>query len=156
MYKILVSGLAYDNGKSGISDYINNTINQLSKDNQIELLLLEKDISSFPIKNKNIKIISVPNHLKKPIINMLWHFFILPFTIKKNKYDFIFLPAGNRRLMFFYPMYTITTVHDLSQFHIKNKYSFLRMIFIKTLIPAFTTRGKWFCLGVNGQEYFSL
>ena len=39
--------------------------------------------------------------------------------------------------MLFYPVYTIATFHDLSQFYIQGKYDLFRMIYIKYVIPLF-------------------
>lgn len=96
MYNIFVSGMAYDEGKSGISDYMNNVISELVKSNKVDLLLLEKDKEVFPVKHSNLNFITIPNYLSSPIVNMLWHLFILPIFRNYGKYDFIFLPAGNR------------------------------------------------------------
>lgn len=136
MKNIFISCFAFDEGKSGISNYIENTLYHLAQDNNLFVVILEKDIVHYTRKHKNIHFISMPNILEKPILNMLFHLFILPFFITK-KYDFIFLPAGNRRLLSFYPIYTIATIHDLSQYSVKSKYSFLRMFYIKKVIPFF-------------------
>ena len=137
MYKIFVSLMAYDKGQSGISDYINNVVFQLSKKHKLDLLILESDIKNFPIVSDNIKFIKVSDNFAKPIYNMLWHLFILPFKYNLKKYDFLFLPAGNRRIFAFYPTFTISTFHDLSQFHIANKYDGFRMFYIRKVIPFF-------------------
>jgi len=137
MYKIFVSGMAYDEGKSGISDYMNNVIAELVKNHQVDLLMLASDAEIFPVKSANLNFIKVSNKLGKPIFNMLWHLFILPGTIEKQKYDFVFLPAGNRRIMFKYLLPTLVTFHDLSQFHISAKYDGFRMFYIKKVIPLF-------------------
>jgi len=137
MYRIFVSGMAYDEGKSGISDYTNNVLKELVKNHKIDFLMFKKDVDIFPFRHKNLTILTVQDSLSKPIINMLWHLFILPISRNFRKYDFIFLPAGNRRLFWIYPQFTITTFHDLSQFHIQGKYDKLRMIYIKKIIPFF-------------------
>ncbi|MCK4957237.1 MAG: glycosyltransferase family 4 protein [Candidatus Cloacimonetes bacterium] len=142
MYKILVSIMAYDNGQSGISDYINNVVYQLSKTNKLDLLILENDLEKFPVKNENINFIKVTHKLSKPIFNMLWHLFIVPFKYDLKKYDFAFLPAGNRRLFCHYPIFTITTFHDLSQFHIAQKYDRFRMFYIRKVIPFFLKKAN--------------
>ncbi|MDN5354158.1 MAG: hypothetical protein PWQ09_914 [Candidatus Cloacimonadota bacterium] len=134
--------MAYDNGKSGISLYIRKVVKYLSKDHQIELLMLKKDAKIFSIKNKNLKIITVSNFWAKPVINMLWHLFILPFTRNYKKYDFILLPAGNRRIFCYYPCYTIVTFHDLSQFYITHKYDRFRMFYIKKIVPFFLKKAN--------------
>jgi glycosyltransferase involved in cell wall biosynthesis len=139
-YHIFVSGLAYDEGKSGISDYLNNIIKVLVQNHKIDLLMLASDIACFPVSSPNLKLIPLPDKLKKPILNMLWHLFILPGKFDLSRYDFIFLPAGNRRVLSSYPSPTIVTFHDLSQFHIPAKYDALRMLYIKSVIPFFVKK----------------
>ena len=139
-YRIFVSGLAYDEGKSGISDYLNNVICQLTIDHQVDMIMLEDDINKFPVKNENLHLISVSRKLKRPVFNMLWHLFVLPGKYKFSNYDFIFLPAGNRRIMAKYPIPSIVTFHDLSQFHIPGKYDTLRMLYIKKVIPFYVKK----------------
>jgi glycosyltransferase involved in cell wall biosynthesis len=92
----------------------------------------------------------VPASLKKPIFNVLWHLLVLPFRIDKSAYSWMFLPAGNRRLMAFYPIQTVVTMHDLSQFHVQGKYDFFRMFYIKHVIPFFLKRAdKIFTVSEN-------
>ncbi len=136
-YNIFVSGLAYDAGKSGIADYTNNVVRELSKNHKVSILLLPEDVKIFPIKNANISFVIAPAYLRKAFKSMFWHLFFLPFRIMKSDYDCIFLPAGNRRLLSFYPKPTVVTFHDLSQFHINNKYDDFRMFYIKKVIPFF-------------------
>lgn len=128
--------MAFDEGKSGISFYIRKVVKYLSLTNKVDLLLLKKDVKVWKQKSDNIHIKTVSNLLSNPIVNMPWHL-LLPLFINLKKYDFILLPAGNRRLFCFYPRYTVVTFHDLSQFHIKEKYDFFRMFYIKKIVPIF-------------------
>lgn len=137
MYKIFVSAMGYDSGRSGISTYINECVNELVKNHKVDLLILKKDRSAFPIDNENLSFIEVSNFYNKPVLNMLWHLFIVPFTKNLKQYDFCFLPAANRRLFCRNPVPAIAVFHDLSQFNIKAKYSFLRMFYIKRVTPLF-------------------
>lgn len=137
MKKIFASALAFDEGKSGISNYIENTLFNLAHDNTIYVAILKSDIKNFTRKHKNIHFIALPDFLSHSILNLIFHMFFLPFYVSKSKYDFLFLPAANRRLMAFYPIYTIATFHDLSQFNVEKKYDFFRMIYIKYFIPVF-------------------
>ena len=136
MKNIFVSALAFDEGKSGISNYIENSVYNLAVSNNVHVAILKKDIKNYTRTHKNIHFITYPDFLGNPILNLLFHFFILPFLISKQ-YDFIFLPAANRRLMLFYPLYTIATFHDLSQFYIPGKYGLMRMFYIRYFIPIF-------------------
>ena len=141
MHRILVSAMGYDGGKSGISEYIRSTVLKLAENNKIDLIILKKELPNFPHQESdNINLIVYSNLLAKPAINMLWHLFILPFTLNFKKYDFIFLPAGNRRLFCRYPIKTYITMHDLSQYHIENKYDGFRMFYVKKIIPRFLSK----------------
>jgi glycosyltransferase involved in cell wall biosynthesis len=143
MHNILISGMAYDGGKSGVSVYMNNLIKELAHENLLHVVMLEEDIKNFPsADNPNIRFIKVSNLLRSPLINMLWHLFFLPFKIMGGKYDFAILPAANRRAFWFYPFYTIAVVHDLSQYHIPAKYDFLRMLYIKKILPYCVNRAN--------------
>lgn len=137
--RILVSGLAYDDGKSGISEYIQKVVEQLSRIASVDMIILAQDIPHFPIKHPSLHFIPVSNRLHRPIFSMLYHLYLLPYKIRKwkDKYDLLFLPAGNRRLMSFYPIRTVVTVHDLSQFHITLKYDRFRMFYITRIIPHY-------------------
>ena len=46
--------MAYDDGKSGIGGYINETVRSLAVNHTVEILLLKKDKDSFPVKNVKI------------------------------------------------------------------------------------------------------
>jgi len=139
MYKIFVSAMAYDSGKSGISVYINNVLRELSKEHQLEVLALRDDIELLP-ESENIKYLKVSPFLGKALINMLWHLFILPCTMSWKKYDFVILPAANRRILQFSKKFTVAVVHDLSQYHVENKYDFLRMFYCKKVLPFYLKR----------------
>jgi len=135
--KILVSCLAFDNGKSGISDYIVSTVKQMIKLHDVYLLIHPSDIEVFPLRDPHLHFIEVAEWIKKPIISMLWHLYILPWSPSLKRYDLIFLPAANRRLFCRYNHKTILTFHDLSQFHIRSKYDLLRNFYIKHIVPHY-------------------
>ncbi len=145
MIKLFVSGMAFDSGQSGISDYIINSVRELLEHASIDLMLLKKDLKAFPVRHKNLRFILVPNCLEKPVLNMAWHLFAVPFCFRLGKYDGIFLPAGNRRLLCRYPVRTVATVHDLSQFHIDGKYDVFRMFYIRHIIPHFLRKADYKC-----------
>ncbi|MCF7912913.1 MAG: glycosyltransferase family 4 protein [Candidatus Cloacimonetes bacterium] len=152
-YRIFVSGMAYDEGKSGVSDYINNIVKALSINHQVDMIMLESDVCRFPVSSPNLKIIPVSDKLKNAVINMLWHLFILPGKYNLKSYDFIFLPAANRRLLASFPIPSIVTFHDLSQFHIPAKYDAFRMFYIKIVIPFFVKKAdKILAISKNTKE----
>lgn len=134
---ILVSCLAFDEGKSGISDYIISVCSKMLENNKLTLLIHPSDAKIFPLRHANLGFIEIPEWIKRPAVSMFWHLFIIPFYYSFSTYDLVFLPAGNRRLMARYPAHTVVTFHDLSQFHIAAKYDALRMFYIKHIIPYF-------------------
>jgi glycosyltransferase involved in cell wall biosynthesis len=137
MKKILVSVLAFDEGKSGIADYTVSVCRELCKDHSLDLLIHRSDAGIFPLKHRSISFRYVPEYLKKPLFSMFWHLYCLPFVLKAGQYDLILLPAGNRRLLARYPQNTIVTFHDLAQYHIPDKYDALRMFYLKNIIPHY-------------------
>ncbi len=134
MYKILCSGMGFYNEGSGVFEYIRDTVENLCRHHRVDLLLLSRDIPLFKVKSANLKIIPVPDKLGKPWLNWLWHLF-LPFNMEMNSYDFIFLPAGNRRLFWSYPRPTIVTIHDLAQFHVRGERRWLKNFLLRRLVP---------------------
>jgi len=136
MQRVLISALAFDGGKSGIANYIENVVTSLSHHLLIDLVVNEDEKHFFEHLD-NITFIIVSRRFQKPLFNMLWHMFVLPFKVQKSRYLWMFLPAGNRRLMLFYPIKTLVTMHDLSQFHVDDKYDAFRMFYIKKVIPFF-------------------
>ena len=57
MYKIFVSALVFDEGKSGISNYIENCVYNLALNNEIYLAILKRDIKNYTRTHKNIHFI---------------------------------------------------------------------------------------------------
>lgn len=140
MYKILVSGMAYDGGKSGVSVYMNKVIAELAANHQLTLVMLKKDVAVFPVRHQNLSFIAISDRLSNPLVNMIWHLLLFPLLISRGKYDFVFLPAANRRACLWYNLFTVGTVHDLSQYHIEAKYDWFRMNYIKRVLPRCVQR----------------
>lgn len=137
MKKILYSAMPMDNGKSGISNYIFNTLDEFLKENKVSVMVLKKDLHLLAKRFPSAEYIIVPDHYSKPLQNMLWHLFIMPFSIDFSRFDFLFIPAANRRIICRRPIFSIGTVHDFSQLHVSAKYDLFRMFYIKKLIPFF-------------------
>jgi len=138
--KILIIALAFEGGKSGIADYTISVCRELSKEHQLDLLIHRSDEAIFPAANNNIRFRYVSELLKPPAISMLWHMFILPFLLRAKRYDFVFLTAGNRRIMCRFPSNCIVTIHDLAQYYIPDKFNRSRMFYVKHLVRHFIQR----------------
>jgi glycosyltransferase involved in cell wall biosynthesis len=78
--------------------------------------------------------------MRKPLLNVLWHQTALPRWCRRQKYDVLFLPAGNRRLPISVPCPTVGTVHDFSSIHVKGKYDPFRVFYITRVLPFLIKR----------------
>ena len=137
--KILVSCIPYDQGKSGISVYINHVVHELEQlGHQLTLVVEPGAVSYFA----RFPLIVAPRLAGTPVLNMLWHLFVLPFLIRRQEFHFMLITAANRRAMYFYPFFTIAVVHDLAQYHVKAKYDALRMLYLKHVLPYFAGRAN--------------
>lgn len=140
--KIGISGFAFDKGRSGVSEYINQALLNIPPDVTDVLLFIpsyELPFLSEKIKKTGLKIqsISLPD---VKIVELIFHYFIFPFYLKYFGVDCLYLPAGNRRLSYYPFGKTVTTFHDLSQYHVEGKYDHLRTFYIKFFIPFFLNR----------------
>ena len=140
--KIGICCFAYDEGRSGISEYINQALKYFStSESEVFCFIPYYEFIHLPDKLKTSKlkfiVINLPNF---KILELLFTYILLPFYYSKNRIDCVFYPAGNRRLNFFPLRRTVTTFHDLSQYHIKGKYDFFRTFYIKNFIPFFLKR----------------
>lgn len=136
--RILLSGLVYDQGKSGIAEYTRQMVKALCNERKVSIALLKKDIPHFPVDSENLEIVRVSNLFSHPVMNILWHMFILPLLAFKRRYDWIILPAINRRMGLWYPKPSIGIAHDLSQFSVEGKYDLFRTLYVKCLLPFCT------------------
>ena len=140
---LLVSCIPYDNGKSGISVYERELVQELVRQGHNATLILEPGVTSeslgvsCPYKN-------APRWTRPAIVSMLWHLMILPFWILFHRKQFqgFLICAANRRVCAFYPLPTAATVHDLANFRIKGKYSRLRMFYLAHVLPFFAKRAQ--------------
>lgn len=137
--KILVSCVPFDGGKSGISVYIRHLTAALAAQKQDLTLIVEADAAQF---FPGFRKIVLPRFCRRPLFSMMYHLFILPFTVRFRKYDMMILCAANRRALCRYPIFTAAVVHDLSQYHVEAKYDAFRMFYIKHLLPFFVRKAQ--------------
>lgn len=113
---------------------------EFSGDDEFVMFMSHADREHFDFGHDRVRIVTLPNWVGHPMVNILWHLFMLPFMLAKYGCDCVFLPAGNRRLAWFYGVPSIGTVHDLSQLHVSGKYDLARMFYSKTVLPFFMRR----------------
>ncbi|MEW6128478.1 MAG: glycosyltransferase family 1 protein [Acidobacteriota bacterium] len=141
--KVGVTTFGGDGGKSGISQYIINLLNEFSKmENaaQFEVMVYENEKDIFVPRENGLKSLCFSEKIQNPIRNVAWHQSRLPHICKRQKYDVMFLPAGNRRLPMSSPCPTVGTVHDFSSIHVKAKYDPARMFYITRVLPFLIRR----------------
>ncbi len=135
--KILVSCIPFDGGKSGISVYMRSVVNELAALGHELTLLVEPGAAGF---FPGFRTIEAPGWTRPALASMFYHLFRFPFRLRHETFDFCVIAAANRRAFCFYPWFTIAVVHDLAQYHVRNKYDMLRMCYLKRVLPAFVRR----------------
>lgn len=141
--RIGISAFAGDAGKSGISQYMMNIFRrlpELSPADEYVLFMSEADREFFDSRHPRVRIVTHANWMAKPLVNILWHLLALPFMLRKHGCDCVYLPAGNRRLSWWYGCPSVGTVHDLSQLHVAGKYDPLRMFYSRSVLPRMMRR----------------
>jgi glycosyltransferase involved in cell wall biosynthesis len=141
--KVGISSFAGDAGKSGISQYMINIFKrlpELSGEDEYVLFMTRSDREYFETGQARVKIVAYPDWIGSPVVNILWHLIWLPIALAKFRCDCVFMPAGNRRLGWWYGVPSISTVHDLSQLHVEGKYDPFRMFYIKRVLPRMMKR----------------
>lgn len=141
--RVGVSMFAGDGGKSGISQYLREVVTKLLAqypDLRLTLFMSHSDRAYFDPHHPNAKVISYPDWVGHPIVNIFWHLLILPWVLYRQRCELVFLPAANRRLGWYYPCPSVGTVHDISQLHIPTKYDAFRMFYIMRVLPRLMRR----------------
>ena len=129
--------LVMDAAKSGAWQVMNNIINVLKKiDKKNEYILYventyNNDLGSLP---NNFYIVRTSINTNLPLLNILWHTFILPVRIMKDKVDILHIPSHSLSLLFKVKP-TILTILDLTEYRLKNHYSKSRMLYRKIMLP---------------------
>jgi glycosyltransferase involved in cell wall biosynthesis len=138
--KVIFIGMPYDQGRSGISRYIEQTLEHLSTQVELDLIMMESDYKLIHQRIDGVYnwlSIGQSNLWKKPIFNIIFHCLILPIYCLFRDVDYVFFPAGNRRFPLLFPRKTITMVHDFSHLHVPGKYDLFRHLYVTRVLPFF-------------------
>ena len=136
--KIGISAFAADGGKSGISQYMINVLQRLTRlDPAVSCIIFvpAAERALFEPATAGSEIVTVPDWMAHPVASILWHLLLYPVLLKRHHCDCAYLPAGNRRLGLWYGVPSVSTIHDLSQLHVEGKYDPLRMFYIRRVLP---------------------
>ncbi|MGB0712860.1 MAG: glycosyltransferase family 4 protein [Gammaproteobacteria bacterium] len=138
-----ISAFAGDGGKSGISQYMVNIFRRLPElgpEHHYVLFMTSADKEFFDVSHPNVQVVSYPDNFGHPIISILWHLLWLPIALKAHGCDVCWMPAGNRRLAWWYGVPSVSTIHDMSQLHVPAKYDRFRMFYIMKVLPGMMRR----------------
>lgn len=141
--RIGITTFGGDGGKSGISQYIINILREfaaLPDRPEFEVIVYEDEKNLFVPDPESMSTLCFGDRLRSPISNIAWHQISLPGLCRKQGYDVLFLPAGNRRLTLSLPCPSVGTVHDFSSIHVEGKYDPARMFYIKRVLPFLVRR----------------
>jgi len=140
--RILFSCIPFDHGRSGISVYMRHTVVALARAGHELTLVMEPEATDEPAFAGFERIVA-PGYVRRPVLSMLWHLFILPFKIRRKRYDLFYIAAANRRAVAFRPVPTVAVVHDLAAHRMCDKYDRMRTIYQTKILPYFTRRAEY-------------
>lgn len=129
----LVSAVTFDRGESGIAEYIRETVRQLDAHARLTIYMTADDHRHFTAP-EGATVVVLAKALSHPLLLTLWHFFWLPLLAWWRQADCLILTAANRKLMAFYPVFTIGVVHDLALLRVAGKYGRLREMYQRYVI----------------------
>jgi glycosyltransferase involved in cell wall biosynthesis len=133
-----------DGGKSGISRYIINVLQQLEQQlgsDEAGVVVYPSEEQIFlPAGARRLQALHQSERLRSPVRNILWHQTALPGLCRRERFGVMFLPAANRRLSLRLPCPMVGTVHDFSSLHVAAKYDPARMFYIRKVLPFLIRR----------------
>lgn len=135
--RLLVCCVPYDSGKSGVSVYIRNVVQELAGAGHDLTLVVEPDEQET---FSGYRQMVLPGFCRRAFLSMLYCLLILPWCIRRGAYDRVLVCAGNRRMLMFCRCETWVVIHDLSQYHVPVKYDLWRMLYIKEILPHYVRR----------------
>jgi glycosyltransferase involved in cell wall biosynthesis len=137
--KIAIDATILRKENTGTGFYIINLIKGIqnihSKDHEF-LIYMNRELvgNILDIYDERINIINV--NFKVRFFRVLWQLFILPFSLWKRKVDV--LHSSNYITPFFkFGFKVIVSIHDMTFFIMPEKYTVIKRIFFRTLVPVF-------------------
>lgn len=133
--------------KSGIDFFSASTVDQLFHAGnrfRFTLFVTKKRLKEFSTLPSDVRVLAIPEMMGAGFPNILWYLFVLPFQAYWYRIDLLHLFAGNRRMTWFSPKRTLTTVHDVFHFHQKDLYTFPKYVFFRYVVTPLLKRQKHF------------
>jgi glycosyltransferase involved in cell wall biosynthesis len=99
-----------------------------AREHRFTLFVLEKDLPLFQWARGHIHLRTVPERVRPPVKNILWHQFELPALVRQLSLDVLHIPSY-RRMLWPRPCPQVATIHDLAPFRVPHKYDWKRMLY---------------------------
>lgn len=141
--KIAVNLLPFREKLAGAGRYAQKILAQLvelDKDNEYFLFITEKGKVNFPLDKSNVKFIIADFNPDSVVSRIFYEQFVFPFKLKELKPDIIFTPSVAVPALSKGTFYT--TIHDVAYKRIKNKYPFLRRIYVSFVTSLAVRKSK--------------
>lgn len=134
---LLYLAMPYDQGRSGISEYIRSTLKEISQTKVVHLVALKSDLPTLEscLAPGQHRITGLADFWGQPVFSLLWFLLILPLQLRQWQPESVFAPAGNRRLVLGAPCPLLTTIHDLAPLRLRKKYDPLRQFYLTQIWP---------------------
>jgi glycosyltransferase involved in cell wall biosynthesis len=140
--RIGISTSVIQRGQTGIAQYLFALLRAFlpyANENQFVLFVLEQDLPLFDFASEKMQIIPVPESVRPPIKNILWHQRTLPQLTRDLQLDVLHVPSY-RRMPWAAPCPLVATIHDLAPFRVRKKYNWARMFYGRVIARRLAQR----------------
>ena len=141
--KVLVNGYV---GKkiTGIGRTLLETIEHIAKiDPTVKFIVVTNydndDLFEYPFP-RNVEIVKSPVSKMSSLKNLLFNAFVFPFSALKYQVDLVYYPNFTFIPFTFRPV--IAVIHDMIEFKVNEKFSKLRMLYRKMIVPRMASISK--------------
>src|SRR6266850_1011598 len=140
--RIGISTSVIQRGKTGVAQYVFALVRAFlphTNGHHFRLFVLEEDLPLFDFAKKEMELVSVNEHFRRPVRNILWHQSKLPGLVRQHRLEILHIPSY-RRMLWSKPSPLVATIHDLAPFHVSKKYDWKRMIYAKVFVRRLARR----------------
>lgn len=126
-----ISTSVIQRGQTGVAQYVFALVRALlarAEGHKFTIFALEQDLPLFAFAQGQARIVSVPEHFRPPVRDILWHQTVLPGLARQHHLDVLHVPSY-RRMLGSHPCALVATIHDLAPFHVARKYDWKRMFY---------------------------
>lgn len=147
-----VSTTMIQRGRSGVGQYVLALVRawiESTEHLRLRLYVLEEDLPLFDFARPRAELATVPEAVRSPVRNILWHQFRLPRLGREQGLDVLHVPSY-RRLVWSRSCPRVGTIHDLAPFHVEGKYDWKRMLYGRVVVKHLARRQDAI-IAVSGQ-----